>query len=177
MNRDEKKKKAENLREALGQARTVILSGFEGLTVAADAELRRKIAEAGAHYQVAKNTIIERASAGTPAASVAQNLRGTTSLAYTSSDPVALAKVLTSYAKENPALVFKAGLVEGRVISMPEFNALASLPSRSELLARSLFLMKAPAYQLVSSLSGVARKLVVVLQQAVKENKFSSSAA
>ncbi len=175
MNRDEKRKKVDHLHEALQEARTVILSRFQGLTVAADSELRRKIAETGARYEVAKNTFIERAAAGTAVAPVAGNLSGTTSLAYTSSDPVALAKVLTAYAKGNPALVFKAGVVEGRVISMEDFNALALLPSREQLLAKSLYLIQAPAQQLASSLAGVARKLVTVIHQAVKENKFQAS--
>lgn len=175
MKREEKQKKVEELHEALQQARSVILSSFQGLTVAADADLRRKIAEAGASYQVAKNTFIERAAEGTPAAAVAKNLRNTTSLAYTSSDPVSLAKVLTSYAKENPALTFKAGVVEGHVVSLEELNALASLPSREQLLAKSLFLIQAPAQQLASCLAGVARKLVTVLHQAVQENKFQAS--
>lgn len=176
MNKDEKRKKVESLHEELDQARTVILSGFEGLTVAADTQLRRKIGETGGHYQVAKNSFIERAAEGTRAAPLAQKLRGTTSLAYTSADPVALAKVLTSYAKENPALVFKAGMVEGRVVSMAEITALASLPSRDELLAKALFLINAPAQRLASVLAGVGRQLAVVLQQAVKENKFQPTA-
>jgi large subunit ribosomal protein L10 len=176
MKREEKHQKAEAFHEALKKARTVILSGFEGLNVQADTELRRKVAETGARYEVVKNRLVERAAQGTSAEPVAHQLRGTTSVAYTESDPVALAKVLTAYAKENPALVFKAGMVEGRVVSLAELMEIASLPSREDLLARALFLMKAPGQQMAVALSEVSRKLARVIQQGVKENKFQAAA-
>ena len=176
MKREEKQKQAEGLREELQKARAVILSSFEKLTVAQDTELRRKVAETGAKYKVVKNTVIERAAQGTSAEPVAQKLRGTTSLAYTESDPVTLAKILTAYAKENPALVFKAGVVEGRVIAMGELATIASLPSREQLFSKVLFLINAPARRVAGSLAGVARNLVFVIQQAVKENKFKETA-
>jgi large subunit ribosomal protein L10 len=176
MKRDEKHKKAEELHQQLEKARTVILSKFEGLTVAADTELRRKVADAGARYEVVKNRLIERAAAGTGAEPVAQKLEGTTSVAYTTADPVALAKALADYAKVNPALVFKAGVVEGRVVSLEKFNEIAALPSRERLFAMALFLMKASGQQLASVAAGVGRKLAVVIQQGVKENKFQATA-
>ncbi len=175
MKKEEKKQKADALHTELEGAKTVFLSSFEGLTVAADTELRRKVRETGATYQVVKNSLIERAAQGTKLAPVAQKLRGTTSLAYTAKDPVALAKILTAYAKENPALVFKAGVVEGRVVSMADLAAIATLPSREELFGKALYLMKAPAQQVAVSISGVARNLARVIQQAVKENKFASA--
>jgi large subunit ribosomal protein L10 len=176
MKREEKHQKAEELHQQLTGAKTVILSSFEGLTVSADTELRRKVAGTGARYEVVKNTLLARAAQGTAAEPVAKQLKGTTSLAYTATDPVSLAKILTSYAKENPALVFKAGMVEGRVVSLDELLAIASLPSREDLLAKALFLINAPAQQLASVLAGVARKLAVVIQQGVKENKFQATA-
>jgi large subunit ribosomal protein L10 len=176
MKKEEKQQKVDALRQELEDAKTIILSSFEGLKVAADSELRRQVRDSGAHYQVVKNSLIERASKGTGIEQVAAKLRGTTSLAYTAADPVALAKILTNYAKENPALVFKAGVVEGRVVSMEELTAIASLPSREDLLAKALFLIKAPAQQLATSLAGVARNLARVVQQGVKENKFAASA-
>lgn len=176
MKREEKQKQAEALREELQKARTVILSSFEKLTVAQDTELRRKVAETGAKYKVVKNTLIERAAQGTPTEPAAQKLRGTTSLAYTETDPVALARTLTAYARENPALVFKAGVVEGRVIAMGELATIASLPSREQLLSKVLFLISAPARRVAGSLAGVAHNLVFVVQQAVKETKFKETA-
>jgi large subunit ribosomal protein L10 len=172
MKREDKQKQAEALRDELRKARMVILSSFEKLTVAQDTELRRKLAQIGAKYKVVKNTLIERAAQGTPAEPVTQELRGTTSLAYTESDPVALAKALTAYAKENPALTFKAGVIEGRVIAMDELAMVANLPSREQLFSRVLFLINAPARRVAGSLTGVARNLAAAIQQAVKENKF-----
>jgi large subunit ribosomal protein L10 len=175
MKKDEKQTKVDALHQELGKAKTIILSSFEGLKVAADTELRRQVRSTGAHYEVVKNSLIERAAKGTGLEPAAEKLRGTTSLAYTSADPVVLAKILTHYAKENPALVFKAGVVEGRVVSMDELTALANLPSRENLLARAMFLMKAPGQQLAAAISAVARDLARVIQQGVKENKFKAS--
>ena len=176
MKREEKHQQAESLHEELLKARTVFLSGFEGTTVAQDSELRRKVAQTGARYKVVKNSLIERAAKGTPAEPVAQKLRGTTSLALTESDPVALAKALSVYAKENPTLVFKAGVVEGRVVAMADLGMIASLPSREELFAKVLFLINSPAQRLATTLSGVARNLAFCIQQAVKEDKFKEVA-
>ncbi len=176
MNKEEKQKQAEAIHQTLEKAHCVILSGFEGITVGQDADLRRKIAGAGARYKVVKNSLIERAAQGTMVEPAAKKLRGTTSLAFTETDPVALAKALTAYAKENPALVFKAGVVEGRVISLAEFVSLASLPSREALLSKVLFLINSPARRLATAVSAVARNLVVTLHQAVKEKKFSEPA-
>jgi large subunit ribosomal protein L10 len=176
MKKEEKQQKVDALRLELEKAKTVILSSFEGLPVSADSELRRQVRGLGARYQVVKNSMIERAAKGTGIEPIAGKLRGTTSLASTAADPVALAKILTSYAKENPALVFKAGVVEGRVVSMDDLTAIANLPSREDLLARALFLMKAPGKSLAVGVAGVARNLARVIQQAVKENKFAASA-
>jgi large subunit ribosomal protein L10 len=138
--------------------------------------LRRKVAETGAGYEVVKNSLIERAAQGTKVEVIAQKLRGTTSVAYSTADPVALARVLTSYAKEFPALVIKAGLVEGRIVSLEEFDSIATLPSREALFARALYLVRAPAQQLVVTLSGVARNLARVIQQGIQEKKFNEVA-
>ncbi len=175
MNRDEKQKQAEALHEELAKAKTVILSGFEKQTVAQDTELRRKVAGTGATYKVVKNTLIERAAKGTPAEPVAQDIRGTTSLAYTAGDPVSLAKALTAYAKDNPALVFKTGVVEGRVVSLADLEALASLPSRETLFSKILFLINSPGQRIASTFAGVARNLACVIQQGVKEAKFKEA--
>jgi len=172
MKKDEKKQKAEALHQELEKSRTVILSGFEGITVAQDFDLRRKIAQVGAKYKVVKNTLIERASQGTALEPAARELSGTTSLAYTLEDPVALAKVLTAYAKENPLLKFKSGVVDGRVVSMADLSLVANLPAKENLLSKALFLMKAPARNAVLAVAGVGRKLAVVIQEAVKEKKF-----
>jgi large subunit ribosomal protein L10 len=175
MKRDEKQKLAEALHAELAQAKTVVFSSFDRQTVAQDTELRRKMAQTGAKYKVVKNTLIERAAKGTSVEPVAQGLRGTTSLAYTTGDPVNLAKALTTYAKENPTLVFKTGVVEGRVVNMADLEAIASLPSRETLFSKILFLINSPAQRVASSFAGVARNLACVVEQGVKENKFKDS--
>ncbi|MFZ0959506.1 MAG: 50S ribosomal protein L10 [Terriglobia bacterium] len=172
MDREEKKKSAERLHEELKKARSIILSGFQGITVAQDFDLRRKIAGTGARYKVVKNSLIERAAKGTSVEPIAQKLEGMTSLAFTETDPVALAKALSAYAKENPILSFKSGVVEGRVVSLADWTAIATLPPREQVLAKVLFLFNSPAQRLASTLSGVARNLAYVIQQGVKEKKF-----
>lgn len=162
------------LHEDLGKVSTVILSTFQGITVEQDTKLRRAVEAAGGHYRVVKNTIAEKASEGTPAEPLLKNLRGTNSIAYTTSDPVALAKVLTKVAREVPAFQFRAGLVQGRVISIEEIQQLANLPSRDELLGKVMFLLNAPAQRIASALAALPRNLAVVVNEAVKENKFAS---
>ncbi len=176
MTREEKQKQAEALRGELQKAHTIILSKFEGLTVAQDTELRRKLAQTGARYKVVKNKLVERAAQGTPVETMARDLKGTTSLAYTESDAAALAKVLTAYSKENPALVFKVGMVEGRVISLADLASIASLPKKEELFSKLLFLIHSPAQRLAYALSGIAQELASVIHQAVKEKKFREAA-
>ena len=178
MNKDEKAKQVEQVREELAKAKSVVLSSFEGITVAQDFDLRRKVAASGGKYHVVKNSLIERAAQGTPVEpAVSPKLKGTTSVASTDADPVALARALTTYAKENPILVFKAGIVEGRVVSLADLMALASLPSRETLLAKALFLLNAPSTRVASTVAGVARNLAFVIKQAVDEKKFAESSS
>ena len=170
----EKQKDMEALREQLAKAQNVFLTGFEKLTVAQDFELRKTIRGAGANYQVIKNRIGEKAAEGIPAGDLLKDLKGMCSVAYTSGDPVALAKALTTYAKTNPSFTFKAGMVEGRVVDITGIQALASLPPKEEIYAKLLYLIQAPAQRLVSVINGVGRNLAVVVDQGVKENKFTS---
>jgi len=170
----EKQKDMEALREQLAKAQNVFLTGFEKLTVAQDFELRKTVRGAGANYKVIKNRIGEKAGEGIPAGDLLKDLKGMCSLAYTSGDPVALAKALTAYAKANPSFTFKAGMVEGRVVDITGIQALATLPPKEEIYAKLLYLIQAPAQRLVSAMGGVGRNLAVVVDQGVKENKFSS---
>ena len=171
-NKDDKKKDIEALRKDLEQSKNLFVTGYQKLRVDQDFELRKAVRGAGGKYRVIKNNLAEKASEGTAAEGVLKGLRGMTSLAYTSNDPVALAKALTAYAKNNPSFTFKAGLVEGRVIDIRAINDLATLPSREEVLARLLFMINAPAQRLVTAMNAVGRNLAVVLDQGVKENKF-----
>jgi large subunit ribosomal protein L10 len=162
------------LRDQLAKAKNVFLTGFEKLTVGQDFELRKTIRGAGANYKVIKNRIGEKAAEGIAAGDLLKDLKGMCSIAYTSGDPVALAKALTTYAKANPTFTFKAGMVEGRVVDVTGIQALASLPPKEEIYAKLLYLIQAPAQRLVSAIGGVGRNLAVVIDQGVKENKFSS---
>jgi large subunit ribosomal protein L10 len=175
MKKDEKRQKAEDLNRELSTAESVVLSSFEGITVSQDYALRRKLEETGAKYRVVKNSVIERAAQGTRLEQIAKNLHGTTSLAYSATDPVALAKAITAYAKENAVLVFKAGMVQGRVIDLKELNTIAALPSREALFAKVLFLISSPGQRVASAVSAVACNLAYVIQQGVQERKFKEA--
>jgi large subunit ribosomal protein L10 len=171
--KSDKEKDLAALKKDFEKAQNIFLTSFEKLTVQQDFELRKTVRDAGGNYKVVKNNLAEKASEGTPAQDIMSKLAGMTSMAYTSKDPVALAKALTGYAKANPTFTFKAGMVEGRAIDVRSIQELASLPSRDEILAKVLFLIQASAQRLVTSLSGVGRNLAVVVDQGVKENKFS----
>lgn len=158
----------------LEQAQHLFVTGFEKLKVQQDFELRKAVRAAGGKYRVIKNNLAEKAAAGTRAGSLFQGLAGMTSVAYTSSDPVALAKALTAYAKANPTVTFKAGLVEGRIIEAKAVQELAGLPSREQTLAKLLFLIRAPAGRVATVVNMAGRNLAVALNQACKEGKFSS---
>lgn len=166
----EKQTRVEWLQGELAAAKGILLASFDHLTVAQDFELRKQIRAAGGKYRVIKNTIAERAARGTPAEGVLHDLRGVHSIAYTRGDVVALAKTLRKYAKDNPALALKVGLVEGEVVAI---DALAALPSREELLAKLLFLIQAPAQRLATAIGAVGRNTAVVLDQAVQQKKFA----
>jgi large subunit ribosomal protein L10 len=170
----EKQKDMEALREQLAKASNLFLTGYEKITVDQDFELRKTIRGVGAHYKVIKNRIGEKAAEGIPAGDLLKDLKGMCSVAYTSGDPVALAKALTAYAKTNPNFTFKAGMVQGRVVDLTGIQALASLPPKEEIYAKLLYLIQAPAQRLVTAIGGVGRNLAVVIDQGVKENKFSS---
>jgi large subunit ribosomal protein L10 len=172
--KSEKQKDMEVLRTELAKAKNVFLTGYEKLTVQQDFELRKTVRGAGGSYKVVKNNIAEKASDGTLSADLLKNMRGMSSIAYTSGDPVALAKALTVYAKANPTFTFKAGMVEGTVIDISGITALATLPSKEEIFSKLLYVINAPAQQLVTVMNAVGRNLAVVVDQGVKENKFSA---
>jgi large subunit ribosomal protein L10 len=171
--KSDKEKDLEALKKDFEKAQNIFVTSFEKLTVQQDFELRKSVREAGGNYRVVKNNLAEKASQGTPAEDLMSKLVGMTSMAYTNKDPVALAKALTAYAKANPSFTFKAGLVEGRAIDVKSIQQLASLPAREEILAKVLFLIQASAQRLVTAVGGVGRNLAVVIDQGVKEGKFS----
>src|SRR5215469_14240750 len=173
--KDDKEKDIESLRRDLEKSRNLFVTGYEKLRVDQDFELRKVVRGAGGKYRVIKNNLAEKASEGTAAEAVLKGLRGMTSLAYTTSDPVALAKALTTYAKANPTFTFKAGMVEGRVIDVKAINDLATMPSKEEILAKLLFLINAPAQRLVTAMNAMGRDLAVVVAQGVEKKKFKQA--
>ncbi len=172
--KSEKEKDLDALRKELQQSPNIFVTGFEKITVQQDFLLRKTVKQAGGKYQVVKNNLAAKASEGLPSQELLGGLKGMTSLAFTTADPVALAKALTTYAKTVPAFTFKAGFVEGRAVEVKSIHELANLPSRDELLAKVLWLIQSPAQRLVTAMNGVGRNLAVVVDQGVKENKFSS---
>ena len=172
--KEDKRKEIDSLRQDLARLKNLFVTGYEKLRVEQDFELRKAVRNVGGKYRVVKNNLAERASEGTPAEQVLKGLRGMTSVAYTTNDPVALAKALTTYARANPTFTFKAGIVEGRVIDVKAINDLANMPSKEAIFARLLYLINAPAQRLVTAINAVGRELAVVVDQGVKENKFQA---
>ncbi|HEX4604254.1 MAG TPA: 50S ribosomal protein L10 [Candidatus Angelobacter sp.] len=170
-----KAEQIEKLNQDLQQASSMIVGTFSKLTVAKDFELRKTVRTAGGKYQVVKNTLAKRASEGTQVGEALKGLKGVTSIAYTSGDPVALAKALSKYVDDNPEFSFKSGVLEGRVISQKEIKALATMPSKEEIYSKLLFLMNAPAQRLVTVMNAVGRDLAVVVSQGVEKGKFKDA--
>ena len=170
--KEDKKKEIDALRGDLERSKNLFVTGYEKLKVSQDFELRKAIRGVGGQYRVVKNNLAELASEGTPAGQVLKDLKGMTSVAYTASDPVALAKALTTYAKANPSFPFKAGIVEGRVIDIKAIHELANMPSKEEIFAKLLYMINAPAQRLAMAINAVGRNVAAAIDQGVKENKF-----
>jgi large subunit ribosomal protein L10 len=167
-----KKEELDALKKDLAEAKNLFVAQFQGMTVLQDTELRQKIRETKSSYRVVKNTLAKKAAEGTAAEGVSKSFDGSTAIAYNANDPVSLAKALSTYAKTNPLFVFKAGIVEGRVINLADIASIAAMPSKEELIAKLLFLINAPAQRLAVAMNGVARNLAVVMKQAVEQKKF-----
>jgi large subunit ribosomal protein L10 len=165
MNRAQKQEQIESLHEEFGKSPHAIVVDFRGLTVPAVTAFRRKVRQSGSRYKVVKNSLALRALKDTPLEKLAAKFEGTSGVAYTGSDPVALAKVLVAFAKDHPSLVVKAGLVAGsQLLDAEGVKALSSMPSLPELRARLLGLLSAPATKLVRVLGAAPTQFVRVLK-------------
>ena len=177
MNRTEKAAMLEVLEQDMAKSSNAILFGFAGLKVTEVTDLRRQVRGTDSKYLVVKNTIALRATKGTPLEAVSQHFVGDTAVAYNASNVVPLAKVLTTFAKTNPKLVFKGALIEGRAVAASEIQSIADLPTREELVSKLLFLIQSPLRRLATVLNGPARNLVVVMGQIAEQKSKTGEVA
>ena len=169
----EKQTELQELERTFRQSDTAVLVDYRGITVPQVTELRRQIKSVGARYLVVKNTLAEISAKGTAAEALIKELAGPTAVATTETNPVTLAKALSTYAKANPNFKFRAGMVEGRVISVGEINDLVNLPSKEELLAKIMFMLNSGASGIAGATNAVMRSLATCLNRAVEEKKFA----
>jgi large subunit ribosomal protein L10 len=177
LTRAKKTEKVGQLAAELEHSTSAIIGTFAGLTAAKDVELRKTIRKAGGSYHVVKNKLAARAGEGTQIEAALKGLKGVSSVAYTSGDPVALAKALSTWVKDNSEFTFKLGIVDGKIINVSEINALATMPGKEELFSKLLFLIQSPAQRLATVINATGRDLAVVIGQGVEKGKFAGPAA
>jgi large subunit ribosomal protein L10 len=177
LTRLKKKQKVQVLAKELQNSTTAIIGTFAKLTVSQDFALRKVIRGAGGQYRVLKNKLAAKASEGTQVESALKGLKGVSAAAFTSGDPVELAKAFSKWVGDNAEFTFKLGIVDGKLITVDEVKALASMPPKEEIYAKLLFLINAPAQRLVTVLNAAGRDVAVVINEAVKAEKFKGGAA
>lgn len=170
MNRDEKASIVEELSSKLANTKLAVVTDYRGLTVPVISQLRRDLKQSNAEIRVAKNTLLRRAIQGTPFEPMDQFLEGTTAVTFAGDDPVAPAKVLVKFVKDNPKLEIKAAVLDGKVLTEEDLKALSKLPGKDELRAQLLSVMLAVPTSFVRVLNAVPQKAVYLLQ-AIKEQK------
>jgi large subunit ribosomal protein L10 len=176
VSRAKKTEKVQLLARELEHSTTAIVGTFSKLTVAQDSALRKVIRDAGGKYRVVKNKLAAKASEGTKVQDALKGLKGVSSVAFTSGDPVALAKAFSKWVGENAEFQFKLGIVDGKLLKVEEVKALATMPAKEEIFAKLLFLINSPAQRLATVLNATGRDLAVVLGQGVEKEKFAGAA-
>ena len=168
--------KVKILTKELESSTTAIIGTFAKLTVAQDFELRKVVREAGGKYRVLKNKLAPIAGKGSKVEDALKGLKGVSAVAFTSGDPVTLAKGFSKWVGENAEFQFKLGIVDGKSLTIEEVKALATLPGKEEIFSKLLFLINAPAQRLATVINAPARDLAVVLGQGVEKEKFAGAA-
>jgi large subunit ribosomal protein L10 len=177
LTRAKKTEKVKALAIELEHSTSAIVGTFTGLTAAKDYGLRKAIRGAGGSYHVVKNKLVALAGEGTQIEAALLGLKGVSSVAYTSGDPVALAKALAAWVKDNSEFFhFKLGIVDGKLLSVDEIKALATMPGKEELFSKLLFLIQSPAQRLATVINAAGRDLAVVIGQGVEKGKFAGAA-
>lgn len=172
----QKQKDLEALAERFQKATAAMLVSFQKMTVTKDQELRNQLREVGGSYSVVKNTLARKAAEGTVVEQAKEHFKGVTAVALSSGDPVSLSKAITKFNKANQDIfTFKVGIVEGKVVALRDLEAIASLPSKDELIAKILFLVNCQAQRLATVISAVPRNLAVVVRQ-VSDQKGEQAA-
>jgi large subunit ribosomal protein L10 len=176
ISRSKKEQKIQQLAKELETSTTAIIGTFTKLTVAQDFALRKVIRDAGGKYRVVKNKLAGISGKGTKVEGALKGLKGVSAVAFTAGDPVALAKGVSKWVSENAEFQFKLGIVDGKLLTVEEVKALATMPAKEELYAKLLFLINAPAQRLATVLNATGRDLAVVLGQGVEKHKFAGAA-
>jgi len=177
ISRGKKHEKVQQLAKELETSTTAIIGTFAKLTVAQDFALRKVIRESGGKYRVVKNKLAAISGEGTKVEGALKGLKGVSAVAFTSGDPVLLAKGFSKWVSENAEFQFKLGIVDGKVLNVEEVKSLATMPGKEEIFAKLLFLINAPAQRLVTVLNATGRDLAVVLGQGVEKEKFGTAPA
>ena len=176
ISKQKKQEKVQQLAKELETSTTAIIGTFAKLTVAQDFALRKVIREAGGKYRVVKNKLAAISARDTQVEGALKGLKGVSAVAFTSGDPVALAKSFAKWVGDNAEFQFKLGIVDGKVINVDEVKALATMPGKEEIFSKLLFLINAPAQRLATVINATGRDLAVVLNQGVEKEKFGSAA-
>ena len=164
--RETKQRDLDALTESLQNSKSAMVVSFTKLTVNKDQELRNRLREAGAKYQVVKNTLARIAVKGTDFEQASESFKGVTAIAWTENDPVILSKAISKFMKDNADIyTFKTGVVDGKLVDLQQLTTIANLPSKEELISKLLYVINAQAQRLVTVINAVPRDLVVVIKQ------------
>lgn len=164
--RETKQRDLTALTESLANSKSAMVVSFTGVTVSKDQEFRNSVREAGAKYQVVKNTLARIAVKGTQFEEASEHFKGVTAIAWTENDPVVLSKAISKFMKDNADIyTFKTGVVDGKLVDFKQLNTIASLPSKEELISKLLYVLNAQAQRIVTVISAVPRDLAIVIKQ------------